>query len=314
MSNKVTEEDLRDYKKIGTNIEKKKKIKKILFFSLSALTVGIVLGITLGIKKTQNEYHLWKDKNKIYKFSSSETIYDNKYLKYDHDKTHSLTKNDLIKELVYNNNLENNTSLKELNFTNKLNDYSAKIVNVIDNTLLKDTVNFDLILTNKKTNLVEKIIKDVQIKCKKDISNTYSLKDREKEVLNNISKRFKSQLFKFYYEKEETKIEELEKAINEYNSILDENKEINFHRLNDFFRKKFDFDLGKINFLPYAIGKINYDKITKKISFSYRSFILSTQNAKYKKIRFNYFRYIADESKELDKYENTINFVKITNK
>ena len=76
-----TEEALH-YKKIGTNLENKKKIKKILFWSLSVATIGIIVGITFSIKKQQNEYYLWKNKSKIYKLEEKEKIYDNKYISY----------------------------------------------------------------------------------------------------------------------------------------------------------------------------------------------------------------------------------------
>ena len=63
----LSTEEAFHYKKIGTNLEKKKKIKKILFWSLSVATVGIIVGITFSIKKQQNEYYLWKNKSKIYR-------------------------------------------------------------------------------------------------------------------------------------------------------------------------------------------------------------------------------------------------------
>ena len=129
----LSTEEAFHYKKIGTNLEKKKKIKKILFWSLSVATVGIIVGITFSIKKQQNEYYLWKNKSKIYQLEEKEKIYDNKYISYS-NKKYDDTKSNLIKKLVANNFLEKNDALKTLNFVNKKNDiYTTKITNIIDN-------------------------------------------------------------------------------------------------------------------------------------------------------------------------------------
>ena len=293
----LSTEEAFHYKKIGTNLEKKKKIKKILFWSLSVATVGIIVGITFSIKKQQNEYYLWKNKSKIYQLEEKEKIYDNKYISYS-NKKYDDTKSNLIKKLVANNFLEKNDALKTLNFVNKKNDiYTTQITNIIDNTI-DDCVNFDAMFINKKTKQTEVILQNINVKCK-TTKEAYSLKSNEKNALENISKRLESINFKFRSENNNDKVNELKKKIKNYNEMVKkyntkEDDSIDVHFLGMLFQKYFYSDFGDINFFPYLIQEIKYDENENKISFKYKTFILTNTTEKYKRIKFNYFRYISD--------------------
>ena len=80
--------------------------------------------------------------------------------------------------------------------------------------------------------------------------------------------------------------------VKKYNTKEDDS--IDVHFLGMLFQKYFYSDFGDINFFQYLIQEIKYDENENKISFKYKTFILTNTTEKYKRIKFNYFRYISD--------------------
>ncbi|MDD1374372.1 hypothetical protein PT313_02040 [Metamycoplasma hyosynoviae] len=275
----TTPEDQLKYKNIGKKNERKKLVKKILFFSLSAVGIATVFGLAFGIKKPLNDLHVWKNTANLI----SEDDID-KYISYKKNLNEKQTTLDFIKELITSDNLENSPSLKTIDFKLITNDYELKIVNVIENTLSNSVV-FDCLLIsklNKKINLVLPNIIISGFKKQERVPLNVKELEEHKKIYDLLDKQPIS--FKDTKEKLKEKIIQ----VNSIKNIFERTKK---------FRDIFYNGFPSGNVPAFAVYDVSFDETKNLFIYEFEPMIFTGTRDKHNGKKFNHFKYVSKNEK-----------------
>lgn len=262
--------------------ERKKKIKAGLFWGLAIVGVATVLTIALTIKKTTNsDYRYWNPKLLINKQAQGEWIF------YDKNKKLDVDIKSTIHELIFNKKWNETSFLKQLDFKNlKSDEYDLEIHNVIHNTV-NNSICLDCLFVNKQNKKEYKVLKNVELKnFLPNSKNEYKVTYNDKKRLYALESVFFGTKLSFT---PIDKTKSIEKYIKEINAIND------LWIRSELFQQIFlnNFKEQKVNFFPFEISNLSYDKDKNEITFSYKPFLLANENIKENGKKYVYWRYFT---------------------
>ncbi|AWX69495.1 hypothetical protein [[Mycoplasma] anseris] len=277
----VTPEDQVRYKKLAVKETRSKKIKSILFASLSAVGIATVLGIAFGIPKPINNMVIWKKETNILKKSEFvDYLKQIEPIEYHYDGKPI----DFAKEVLINPTLDNpvfkpfNLDLKD----NVKEIYNTEIKNVIINGIDGNSICLDILLRNKKST------KDF-IVLPKIVLRGFQVDEQTKNFITEEEASKLVQDVKFNFIGKGITIEKAIEEINKpdiWNSWYD--RETVFQ---SYFEPQ---NLDLQGFLPfYFTSKLKYENYA--LSFDCKAYKLGIFDIKLKGKTYRYGQYISND-------------------
>lgn len=285
--NEITDKDKKEFKKFAVKTTKAKRIKSILFWTLSASTIATVFGVVYGIKKPKNDYLFWKGTPLLSEDKIKEYIQYNKNYNFD------ITAKEFYESLILDTTI-NNKYLKEAGFKNlKDSLFSFEIHNIIEDTL-NNSIHIDVLLKSKVGGEQYIILENLTFLNFKEPSEKYTIGSTEQKQLDAIIKEYSDK--NFYYNK--NKKEDFEAAIKK---LSDEHDLINYAKIfESIFLIKGE---NKINNCPIIIKDLSYDKDSEVLTFKYIPIALSAQLKKIGKTKYKHYYFVSNyDINDITKY------------
>ncbi|BAP39670.1 hypothetical protein [Metamycoplasma canadense] len=308
----VSPEDQLKHKKHAIAAVKSKKIRKILFWSISLSALVGIAGLTIGIQLSKPKKALiyWYSKIKkisFYDLNNSDNNLIN--IKINKNQTIKGTPEFVLGEIANNNNKQNFDYLfKEyatLNFLkNNINDWNIEYENFVIDSISKNILFTDLVFKLKNSRSIEFVIRNFPIKTSDETEkyNTNSIKQKQKqfskEFINKTKNKLLYKLFlpidindNFSEDRINKYKEEVKKYILLFNKKIEQAKN-NFYSLIDlswYFSEIFKInDIESIRFVSNFVTETN--NFYSPIIFSSPIEIKNFDNADWKKNSFLSFK------------------------
>ncbi|WP_412031698.1 hypothetical protein [Metamycoplasma buccale] len=274
-------EDEFKYKTMGERSEKRKKIKNILFLSLSGIAIVTVLSVVLTLKSPVNNIVKYKKPNYVLEQNIS------KYATWDKNYKSDLTAEEVAKKMAIDSSL-NNEILKAMNFK-IIGNWKVQIKNMIVNGFENgyNSLFFDIYLENPNNKNDYLVLRKIKLLTKEDPSLKKLLPEEKSDFFSNkLSLIYKSKTVN-----NDEKIKEIQNKIKEINN------EENLDKRSEMFNKFFTLNVDTYyDFYPlYLTSKLTYNEKTNEISFTYRVIYLIQNYVKVKGRKYIYGIYASNE-------------------
>ncbi|RMA77421.1 hypothetical protein JN00_0586 [Metamycoplasma subdolum] len=183
LSKDVSVDDQIKYSEIGRKIERKKKIKRWVFFGLSIVGITTVVVVAFSIKPPKNELRQWKADANIIKYDKIKDYVTiaNRAARTD------ISVDDMLKSLSLNPSLENK-DLEPYGIKILDSNYAVSLYNISVNTYKKDIISFDIYLSEKFNPSNFAVITNFELtNLLPTKAKPYGDKDAIKSYLDNLS-------------------------------------------------------------------------------------------------------------------------------
>ncbi|WP_277871984.1 hypothetical protein [Metamycoplasma hominis] len=251
---RVSIEDQLLHKDIGTKIAKQKKIKKILFITLSVAGIVTIVGATIGVtSRKKMELVTYDDYIDVSLYSQINSKFKELYLdgKQPDKKNYPITWNvntkpilgepfEILKKILSEGAKLDNEIFKEFNFKYDASQWNPRLTNFFLDAINRKHLHFDIYLENKKHLNQSYVVRNFTIETTNVLDNemfseTQIAKWNEQDP--NISKAALTKNWNFYYvtktnanlnfENDKT-FEELRNKISNFNNKILNNSDYNY--------------------------------------------------------------------------------------